>query len=491
MDRVVQAIQNREGAGQSMIDMREKCGVFGVWGSPTAAKDTYLGLYALQHRGQESAGIVVRSLGGKLSFHRENGLVTQVFSESVLNQMPGEFAIGHVRYSTSGSTTVKEIQPLGVTYRGTMISLAHNGNIINAHRLKKELQEEGVTFTGTSDSEVILQKIARSSGTTAVEKIVEGLKGVEVAYSLAILFEDGVAAVRDPKGFRPLFMGKKSRPLGAGKTVYFSSETCAFDLLEVEEIIEVQPGEGFFVSEKGIETFRLDSPAECRICSFEMIYFSRPDSLYREQSIHSFRLKLGAALFREHPIEADIVTPVPDSSNSAALGFSRASGIPLDLALVRSHYVGRTFIAPFQTMRDLKVKKKFNIIPGTVEGKRVVVIDDSVVRGTTSRKIIKMFRDRGAREVHLRVASPSVKFPCYFGIDMPDREEFLLNRVRDEDLAGYLEADTVGYLSEESLCEIVGAATCRACFSGNYPVEMDKMSGRIDKEKHESEYVYV
>ncbi len=457
------------------MDLKEKCGLFAAYNGRTTSKDIYLGLYAQQHRGQESAGIVVSRGLGDYALHKDIGLVTNVFSEKLLHQLDGTFGIGHVRYSTSGSCAEKDIQPLVATHRGQIIAMAHNGNIVNALDLKEGLESDGSVFTTTSDSEVILHKIVRVRSDDPVEKICEGLRGVEGAYSLVFLFNDGVAAVRDPFGFRPLFLGRKDG------SIFFASETCAFDILNAECVAEVSPGEGYFVGPKGLRRFQLPVPAVERMCSFETIYFSRPDSQFKNQAIHRYRIKLGEELAREHPVDADIVTGIPDSSNSASLGYSIASGIPLDIVLVRSHYTGRTFIAPYQSMRDLNVRKKINIISDSVLGKRVVVVDDSIVRGTTSRQIVKMFRDHGAAQVHLRIASPMVRHPCFFGIDMPDPDDFLANKAPADQLAGYLGVDSIGYLSVDALKRVVGDQTCMACFTGKYPVPVNGQSNCISK----------
>lgn len=460
-----------------MMEMKEKCGVFAAYNSLEAARDIYLGLYAQQHRGQESAGILVGGANGRHSMYRGMGLVTNIFSDKMLDALVGNFGIGHVRYSTSGSEAEKDIQPLMATHRDQMIAVAHNGNIINATKLKSELEEKGSVFTTTSDTEVILHRVVRVKSDSPVEKIQKGLKGVEGAFSLVFLFNGGIAGVRDPRGFRPLFLGKRD---GA---YFLASETCAFDILGATTISEVPPGAGYWIGPNGPELFHLLAPPEESMCSFEMIYFSRPDSAFKEKSIHSYRLQMGMELYKEHPIEADIVTGIPDSSNSAALGFSTASGIPLDIVLIRSHYTGRSFIAPYQSARDLSVKKKFNLIADSVRGKRIVVVDDSVVRGTTSKKIVKLLREHGAKEIHLRIASPMVRFPCYFGIDMPDRSDFLANKCRTDKLAEHLGVDSIHFLSVDSLKSIVGQGTCRACFTGNYPVHVSNESQCISKSR--------
>ena len=468
-------------------DMREKCGVFGVYNSDSAARDIYLGLYAQQHRGQEGAGMIVNRSPGEYYLQKDLGMVTQVFDDEMLNSMPGHYGIGHVRYSTSGSCSRRDIQPLIVTHQNRVLSIAHNGNITNAAKLKQEMEESGSLFTSSSDTEVILHKIVRAKSSDPIAKIQEGLKDVEGAYSLTIQFDEGVAGVRDPLGFRPLFVGRRD------DAWYFASETCAFDILGAEVVAEVEPGEGYFASSAGLKKFKLPVPAQRKFCAFELVYFSRPDSLYKDRSIHLYRMALGKALYEDHPVEADLVTAVPDSSNSAALGFATAAGIPLDIGLIRSHYTGRTFIAPHQSMRDIKVRQKFNVIRDVVEGKRVVVVDDSIVRGTTCRKIINLFREAGAKEIHFRISSPKVSHPCYFGIDMPDREEFLVNKIQHDMLRDYLHVNSIGFLSEEKFIHVLGEDTCRACFTGKYPIEVDHAGARIIKRKPKSDgkYAYI
>ncbi len=460
------------------MSLDEECGLFGVYGGQNVSWDISLGLHAQQHRGQESAGMIVgETSGGEFSRHRDLGLVKDVFDRSTLESLRGNHGIGHVRYSTAGGSNRTNAQPLLVTHRDELYAIAHNGNLTNAASLKKTLERKGTVFRTTSDTEVILHRIVRARGSGLVERIVNALEEVEGAYSLLILSGEGIAAVRDPNGFRPLFLARGE------EGIYFSSETCGFDIVDASDPVEIKPGEGYFVSENGSEHFSLNSSAEPTYCSFEAIYFSRPDSTYRDQSIHSLRVKTGRALWETRPVEADLVTNVPDSSNSATQGFSEASGLPYDITLIRSHYTGRTFIAPNQSSRDRKVKQKFNIVSDVVEDRRVVVVDDSIVRGTTARSIARMFRDSGAREVHFRIASPPIRFPCYYGIDMPSREELLVNRVPPEELAAHLEVDSVAFLPVESLREIVGNETCRACFTGQYPTEVHEGDGRITKRK--------
>jgi amidophosphoribosyltransferase len=468
-------------------EIREKCGVFGVYNSPTAAHDIYHGLFAQQHRGQEGAGIVVCNGSGEFYVHKDLGLVTQIFNDDVIENLHGRSGIGHVRYSTSGACGKKDLQPLVVTHRDRVISIAHNGNITNAATLKEGMEIDGSLFTTSSDTEVILHKIVGQPGGSLTEKIRAGLRDVEGAYSLVIQSDEGIAGVRDPYGFRPLFVGRRD------DAWYFASETCAFDIVDAELICEIEPGEGYLASSQGLHRFRLEAEPCPHFCSFEVVYFSRPDSLYKGRSIHHHRLELGKALFEEHPTEADIVTAVPDSSNSAALGYALASGIPLDIGLIRSHFTGRTFISPDPALRDVKVRQKFNVVRDAIEGKRVVVVDDSIVRGTTSRKIVKLFRDKGAKEVHLRIGSPKVMHPCFYGIDMPDRGEFLINKIPESLLCTFLHVDSIGFLSTGKLASVVGSGACQACFTGKYPVPVEQVGTRIEKTNKvgNGEYAYL
>ncbi|MFB6344439.1 MAG: amidophosphoribosyltransferase [bacterium] len=477
------------------MDANDKCGIFAAYDSKTAARDIYLGLHALQHRGQEGAGIVLSQGGNDYRVHKDLGLVTNVFSEKDLRHLEKDycgdetptFGLGHDRYSTSGEVTAANTQPFVATHQDRVISIAHNGDLTNAGQLKESLEEDGSVFSKSSDSEVILHKVIRADGGDPIKQIKQGLEGVKGAFSLLFMFSEGIGAVRDPNGFRPLFVGKRENPETSvgGTSYYFASETCAFDILGAEMIEEVPPGGGYFVSEDGLETFDISSDTSQGLCSFEPIYFSRPDSFYNGKSIHKTRVEMGKALWEEHPVEADLVTGVPDSANSATKGVAEAAGLPNEITLIRSHYTGRTFISPYQSMRDLKVKKKFNLVPDTVEGQRVVLVDDSIVRGTTMKNITQMFRECGAAEIHIRIASPPLTNPCYYGIDIPDPEELLVNRVDKEDLPEFFGADSVEYLSVESVRETVGEENCRACFTGNYPVEVDE-SERFTKDSEDT-----
>ncbi|MCL5966733.1 MAG: amidophosphoribosyltransferase [Deltaproteobacteria bacterium] len=449
----------------------EECGIFGVFGHPEAANLTYLGLYALQHRGQESAGIA-SSDGQVITFHKEMGLVADIFDDRTLSCLPGSAAIGHVRYSTTGSSELKNAQPVVVDLDPGSIAVAHNGNLVNAHVLRKELEEKGSIFQSTMDTEVIVHLIARSRRDRVEERIVEALAQVRGAYSLLILLCDRLIAVRDPHGIRPLVLGKIK---GGGYVA--CSETCALDLIEGELIREVEPGEMVVVDARGVRSTKPFFAVPSRFCAFEFVYFSRPDSTIGGASVYQVRKALGRRLARECPADADIVIPVPDSGVPAALGYSEESGIPFEMGLIRNHYVGRTFIEPQQSIRHFGVKIKLNPVRDVVGGKRVVVVDDSIVRGTTGRKIIKMVRDAGAREVHVRISSPPTRFPCFYGIDTPLRRDLIAATHTLEEINTYLTSDSVGYLSREGLhaCMPRGVEVgfCDACWSGEYPIPLE------------------
>ncbi len=449
----------------------EECGVFGIHGHPEAANMTYLGLYALQHRGQESAGIA-SSDGEMITFHKEMGLVADIFSEEILTRLPGTMAIGHVRYSTTGSSELKNAQPVVVDFESGSIAVAHNGNLVNAHEIKRELEVSGSIFQSTMDTEVIVHLIARSRKDRIEDRIVDALGQVRGAYSLLFLARDKLIGIRDPHGIRPLVLGKLK---GEGGHV-ICSESCALDLIEAEYLREVEPGEMVVVDRRGVRSYKPFPPATARFCIFEYIYFARPDSIMGGRSNYEIRKELGRQLARECPAQADIVIPVPDSGVPAALGFSEAAGIPFEMGLIRNHYVGRTFIEPQQSIRHFGVKIKLNAVRGVVEGKRVVVVDDSIVRGTTGRKIIKMIRAAGAREIHVRISSPPTCYPCFYGIDTPLRRDLIAATHTLEEINKYLTSDTLGYLSMRGLhaCVPNGKATyCDACFSGNYPVPLE------------------
>ncbi|MBI5419820.1 MAG: amidophosphoribosyltransferase [Deltaproteobacteria bacterium] len=445
------------------------CGIFGIMGHPEAANLTYLGLYALQHRGQESAGIA-SSDGEVITFHKEMGLVADIFSEDVLSRLPGHMAIGHVRYSTTGSSELKNAQPFVVDFESGSIAVAHNGNLVNAHTLKQELEVGGSIFQSTMDTEVIVHLIARSRRERIEERIVDALTQVRGAYSLLFLTRDKLIAVRDPHGIRPLALGK----IKGGYVV--CSESCALDLIDGELVRDVEPGEMVVIGERGLTSAHPFFPAPPHFCVFEYVYFARPDSIMGGVTVYEVRKRLGRRLAKERPAEADIIIPVPDSGVPAAIGYSEASGIPFEMGLIRNHYVGRTFIEPQQSIRHFGVKIKLNAVRGVVKGKRVVVVDDSIVRGTTGRKIIKMIRAAGAREVHVRISSPPTSFPCYYGIDTPHRRDLIAATHSLDEINTYLTSDSLGYLSLDGLHACVPKMEkgyCDSCFSGSYPVPLD------------------
>ncbi len=456
-----------------MAKLKEECGVFGIHGHPAAANLAYLGLYALQHRGQESAGIVSTD-GEGLYHHREMGLVTEVFDEESVSSLKGNTAIGHVRYSTTGSSHNKNTQPLLFTYEKGDLAIGHNGNLTNAKSLRQELEIDGSIFQSTTDTEVIVHLIARSKEKTFLRRITEALTKCKGAYSLVFLTQNALVAARDPHGFRPLVLGKIEN------SYVVASETCAFDLIEAEYLREIEPGEIIIINEDGLKSFKPFNSTKQSACVFEYIYFSRPDSFLSERNVYQVRKEMGKQLAKEHPADADIVIAVPDSGAPAAMGYAVQLGLPLEMGLLRSHYVGRTFIQPQQSIRNLGVKLKLHAIKEVIEGKRVVVVDDSIVRGTTSRKIIKMIRSAGAKEVHMRISSPPMKFSCYYGIDTPMKEELIANTLDVEDINNYITSDSLGYLSKQGILNAIKAYSpmreeenyCLACFSGNYPVDI-------------------
>lgn len=444
----------------------DECGLFGIWNHPEAANVTYLGLYALQHRGQESAGIAATDGVG---FHVEKGMgwVADVFGSDRLRRLPGHRAVGHVRYSTAGSSKLRNAQPITANTARGPIAIAHNGNLTNAEALRRDMERDGAIFQSSSDTEVILHLLARAPVGPLEEQLPYALRQVTGAYSLLILTPDAMYAVRDPNGFRPLGLGR------LGDAWVVASETCAMDLIEARYEREVEPGEIVIISDQGLRPRRPFAPAERLQCVFEYVYFARPDSVLWGRNVHTVRKALGRELAREHPVEADLVIAVPDSGVSAALGFAEQSGIRYEVGLIRNHYVGRTFIEPKQGIRHFGVKVKLNPMREMLEGKRVVVVDDSIVRGVTSRKIVKMIRSAGAREVHMRISSPPIKWPCYYGIDTPTRRELIGSSHNVDEIRRYLAADSLGYLSLEGMLKAAGpdpAHFCHACFTGSYRV---------------------
>ncbi len=454
--------------------IRDKCGVVGVFGNSKAAELTYLGLYALQHRGQESAGIVT-SDKGKFYLHKSMGLVAEVFSDKErLAGLAGKIAVGHTRYSTAGASSLINIQPFIITNRARNLAIAHNGNLTNSRRLRAELDAKGSIFQTTSDTEIILHLAARSSKRTGTERICDALNTVKGAFSLLFLTENGIIAARDPHGFRPLCLGKYR------KAWVVASETCAFDLIGAKYVRDIEPGEVLEITEKGLRSFHLADKTKQACCIFEYIYFARPDSKVFGENVDKVRRRLGRLLAREHPVEADLVIAIPDSANTATLGFAEESGIPFEIGLIRNHYVGRTFIDPHQSIRDLDVKVKFNPVRGVLRGQRVVVVDDSIVRGTTSRKLVQIIREAGAREVHFRVSSPPIISPCFFGIDMPTRKELIASRRSPKQIEKYLGVDSLRYLSLKGMLSmncLPDTTFCSSCFSGKYPIEIPKING--------------
>jgi len=455
--------------------LHEECGVFGIYGHPEAANLTYLGLYALQHRGQESCGIVA-SDGFKLRAHKGMGLVADVFKkDEIFSELTGKSAIGHVRYSTAGGNDIKNCQPIMVDYHRGSIAVAHNGNLVNAQEIRNELELKGSIFSTTADTEVIIHLLAHAECDSLPDRVTEALQSVKGAYSLVFLTETRMVAVRDPNGFRPLALGK----LGSAYVV--ASETCAFDLIEAEFIREIEPGEMVVIQKDGLKSFRPFDKVTPSPCIFEFIYFARPDSIIFGKQVYGVRKEFGRQLAREHAVDADVIIPIPDSGVPAAVGYAEESGIPFQVGLVRNHYVGRTFIEPQQSIRHFGVKLKLNPVREVIEGKRVVVIDDSIVRGTTARKIIKMIRNAGAKEIHVRISSPPTSFPCYYGIDTPTRKELISSSHSIEEINRYITSDSLGYLSREGMRAAAGTPSetgchfCDACFSGYYPVKFPRL----------------
>ena len=457
----------------------DHCGVFGIFGHPEAAKMAYLGLYALQHRGQESAGIASTD-GAQVFVHKSLGLVQEIFTPEVIARLSGDASIGHTRYSTAGDNTLMNAQPVVIDCNKGKIALGHNGNLTNAIELRKKLEHRGSIFQTTSDTEVIVHLIARSGSRNLTGAIADALNQVEGAYSLLVLTQDELYAVRDPRGFRPLVLGKVASPLGEDAWVV-ASETCAFDLLNATYVREVEPGEIVRISRSGIESIRFSPPKPHQYCIFEHVYFSRPDSIIFGRSVNHSREMLGRLLAQEHPVEADMVVPIPDSGVPAAIGYSLESKIPFRMGLIRNHYIGRTFIEPSQAIRNFGVKLKLNPVRELVAGKRVVLVDDSIVRGTTSRKLVRMMREAGAKEVHMRISCPPTISPCYYGVDTPTKEELIASSNSPEEIRKYLGADSLGYLSLSGLKQSVNdneGKFCTSCYTGNYPTDLVQLEVR-------------
>jgi amidophosphoribosyltransferase len=448
---------------------REHCGVFGIYGHPEAARLTYFGLYALQHRGQESCGIVTGD-GTRTRQHRGLGLVPEVFNQPLLEQLPGHLGIGHVRYSTTGSTMLINAQPFVVQHGGLTLAIAHNGTLTNAREIRCRLEEKGSIFQSTMDTEVIVHLMARHWGTDLMGSLFAALEDLKGSYSLVLCTPDKVIAARDPHGFRPLCLGQLN-----GSWVV-ASETCALDLVQADYWRDVEPGEIVVMDAGGLRSHKPFTPTQPRHCIFEYVYFARPDSQVFGKSVYLVRKRLGAALAREHPLKADLVMPFPDSGTYAALGYASVTGIPFEMAMIRNHYVGRTFIQPSQTMRDFAVKVKLNPVREILKGQRVVVIEDSIIRGTTTRSRVKSLRDAGAKEVSMLVSCPPHRFPCFYGIDFSSTGELIASQKEIDQIRDFLDLDYLGYLSLDGMV----AATqmdhenfCLACFSGDYPVPLE------------------
>jgi amidophosphoribosyltransferase len=461
----------------------DHCGIFGVYGHPDAAMLTYFGLYALQHRGQESAGIVSAEGDGQpFQAHRGMGLVSSVFDDAALRNLKGNRAIGHVRYSTTGSSSIANAQPMVVDCARGEIAIGHNGNLVNANILRDELEAYGSIFQTTVDSEIILHLMAQPPKYGDRENnLLHALGRIRGAYSLVIMGENEVMGVRDPHGYRPLSIGK------LGPAWILTSETCALDLIHAEFVRDVEPGEVVILDKDGMRSVKMEAAGQRKaLCIFEYVYFARPDSRLEGRYVARVRMDLGRRLAREHPANADIAIPVPDSGNYCALGFSKESGIPLEMAFVRNHYIGRTFLQPSQLIRDFNVRIKLNLIREVVTGKRVVIIDDSIVRGTTSRARVRNLREAGAKEVHVRVSCPPHRFPCYYGIDFPTRKELMANEHSIQDIKEYLDADSLGYLSLEGMVEATGqphSNFCTACYTGEYAVPFQEDLNKFIMEK--------
>ncbi len=454
--------------------LHEECGVFGIFDSPDAAAHTALGLHALQHRGQEAAGIV--SFDGRQFYtHRALGLISDNFSSaSIIDKLKGHIAIGHTRYATTGETLLRNVQPLFGEFNFGGLAVAHNGNLTNAMKIRRELIERGSLFQATSDTEVIIHLMALSRSQTVEERLVDALRQIEGAYSLVCLTNDAIIGVRDPLGVRPLVLGR------LGSAFILASETCALDIIGADHVRDIEPGEIILIDRHGTRSLRPFAPAQKRFCVFEYIYFARPDSTLEGRNVYNARKRIGEELAREQPVEADLVVPVPDSGVPASIGYSAASGIPFELGIIRNHYVGRTFIEPSEHVRHLGVKLKHNANQAVLQGKRVILVDDSIVRGTTSKKIVAMVREAGAREVHMRIASPPTTHSCYYGVDTPERAQLLAAQHDSEAMARIIGVDSLAFISIDGLYRAMGEHArdmgapqfCDACFTGDYPIAL-------------------
>jgi amidophosphoribosyltransferase len=455
---------------------KDYCGLFGIYGHPEAARMTYFGLYSMQHRGQESAGIVTWD-GETIREQKGMGLVADVFNERHLaKELKGDIAVGHVRYSTTGASLIKNAQPFVVHFGDLRLAIAHNGNLVNTKELRDELEAQGSIFQTTMDSEVFVHLIAKSlNGNTIEDAVMKACKKVKGSFSLLILANDKMIAVKDPHGFRPLVLGR------VGDNYVFASETCAFDLIDAESIRAIKPGEMLVVEGGKLTSYIYDDTTPKRQCIFELIYFARPDSIIFDEVVYERRKKMGQVLAKEMPTDVDFVMPFPDSGNYAAVGYSQESGLPLELAMIRNHYVGRTFIQPSQDMRDFSVKMKLNPVRSMIKGKSIMIIEDSIVRGTTIRARVKELRALGAREIHMRVSCPAIRFPCYYGIDFSSKGELIAANSTEEEIARFIGLDSLHYLSIDGLLESVEDkdSYCLACFNGDYPIPPCASSGKM------------
>ncbi len=457
----------------------EECGVFGIYNHQEAAKLTYFGLYALQHRGQESAGIVT-SDGRTLREHKAMGLVPDIFNEGILSNLPGHMAVGHVRYSTTGASLLKNAQPFTICHKGKTMALAHNGNLVNARSVRCSLENKGSIFQSTMDSEVILHLIARSAHKGLDEAFTDAFSLLKGAYSILMLTEDKLIGIRDPRGFRPLCLGKLN------DCYVLASETCALDLVEAQYIRDVEPGEIVIIDQNGLHSIKPFPAVKHSFCVFELIYFARPDSNIFGTNVYMARKRMGELLAKEAKVKGDFVMPFPDSGNYAAVGVAQASHIPFELGVIRNHYVGRTFIQPSQSMRDFGVKVKLNPVRCLLKNKRVIIVEDSIVRGTTSRTRVRTIREAGAREVHMLVSCPPHRFPCYYGVDFSTLGELIASKFSVEEIRGYLSLDSLHYLSLEGLLNSVNGEQnnyCLACFDGNYPIPLEEEFSKLCPEK--------
>jgi amidophosphoribosyltransferase len=461
------------------------CGVFGIYGHPNAAELAYYGLYALQHRGQESAGIVTCD-GRDFHKHHGMGLVSQIFNGTILHHLVGSMGLGHTRYSTTGSSHLRNAQPLTVDCKRGQIAVAHNGNLTNAAQLRDELEARGLVFQTTVDSEIILMLLAQPTLGGQENNLVQTIRRIEGAYSLVIMTERELIGVRDPHGFRPLSIGK------VGDAWVLASETCAFDLIHAKFVRDVEPGEIVIIDQNGLRSVQAFPEQERRaFCIFEYVYFARPDSTISNRNVYKVRVEMGRQLARENPVEADIVVPVPDSGNYAALGYSLESGIPYEIAFIRNHYVGRSFLQPSQLIRDFNVRVKLNLIPELVKGKRVIIVDDSIVRGTTCKARVNTLKEAGAKEVHVRVSCPPHMHPCVYGIDFPDRNKLMAANYSVEEICKYLSADSLAYLSQGGMVAATGLGSesfCMACYDGKYPVPYDPKLEKNIMERRRASY---